>query len=112
KGLYTDQEAAGWIHAGAMETSLVLHFLPDLVKMDKADNFGASTIRISNELDFLRPTGQTGLARIAPDLLPSGAAGDAERATAEKGKATAEYRAAQFIKLLHDVTRFSMDRLA
>jgi creatinine amidohydrolase len=90
----------------------MLHFRPDLVRMDKADNFAPSTIRISNEFDLLRPTGQTAFAWIAQDLHPSGAAGDASRATAEKGKATAEYRAAQFIKLLHDVTRFSMDRLA
>jgi creatinine amidohydrolase len=112
KGLYTDQETAVGIHAGDMETSLMLHFRPDLVRMDKADNFAPSTIRISNEFDLLRPTGQTAFAWIAQDLHPSGAAGDASRATAEKGKATAEHRAAQFVKLLHDVRRFSMDRLA
>jgi creatinine amidohydrolase len=112
KGLYTDQEAAVGIHAGDMETSLMLHFRPDLVRMDKADNFAPSTIRISNEFDLLRPTGHTAFGWIAQDLHPSGAAGDASRATAEKGKATAEHRATQFVKLLHDVRRFSMDRLA
>jgi creatinine amidohydrolase len=112
KGLYTDQEAAVGIHAGDMETSLMLHFRPDLVQMDKAGNFAPSTIRIANEFDLLRPTGHTAFGWIAQDLHPSGAAGDASAASAEKGKATAEYRAAQFIKLLKDVTRFSLDRLA
>ena len=112
KGLYTDQELAVGIHAGDIETSLMLHFRPDLVRMDKADNFAPATIRISNEFELLRPTGHTAFGWIAQDLHPAGAAGDASLATAEKGKATAEFRAAQFIKLLHDVTRFSLDRLA
>jgi creatinine amidohydrolase len=112
KGLFSDQETLHGIHAGDIETSLMLHFRPDLVRMDKADNFAPATIRISNEFELLRPTGHTAFGWIAQDLHPAGAAGDASRATAEKGKATAEFRAAQFIKLLHDVTRFSLDRLA
>ena len=40
-GLYTDQENAVGIHAGDMETSMMLHFRPDLVKMDKAAQFRA-----------------------------------------------------------------------
>ena len=42
----------------------------------------------------------------------SGAAGDASRATAEKGRVTAEFQALEFIKLVRDVTRFGLDRLA
>jgi creatinine amidohydrolase len=111
-GLYTDEEAAVGIHAGDIETSLMLHFRPDLVRMDKAQNFAPATIEIAKEFAHLRPTGFTAFGWIAQDLHPSGAAGDASRATAEKGRATAEFQALQFIKLLQDVVRFSLARLA
>ena len=53
-----------------------------------------------------------GFGWIAPDLHPSGAAGNASLGTAEKGRLTVEHQANGFIKLLRDVTRFSLDRLA
>jgi creatinine amidohydrolase len=111
-GLFSDQEAAVGIHAGDIETSLMLHFRPDLVHMDKAQDFAPATIEIAKDFAVLRPTGSTAFGWIAQDLHPSGAAGDASLATAEKGRATAEFQAIQFIKLLHDMTRFSLDRLA
>lgn len=111
-GLYTDQENAVGIHAGDMETSMMLHFRPDLVKMDKAANFEPNTIEIVQTFKQLRPTGFTAFGWIAQDLHASGAAGDASRATAEKGRLTAEFRAEKFIELLDDVTRFELSRLA
>jgi len=111
-GLYTDEEASVGIHAGDIETSLMLHFRPNLVRMDRAENFAPSSIAIAKEFAHLRPTGFTAFGWIAQDLHPSGAAGDASRATAEKGRATAEFQAAEFIKLLRDVERFALSRLA
>ena len=111
-GLYTDQELAVGIHAGDAETSAMLYFRPDLVRMDKAENFAPATIEISQEFELLRPTGFTSFGWIAQDLHAAGAAGDASRATAEKGRLTAEHQAEAFIKLLRDMTRFSLKRLA
>jgi len=111
-GLYTEEEMAVGIHAGDIETSLMLHFRPDLVRMEHAENFAPATIAIAEEFDYLRPTGFNSFGWIAQDLHASGAAGDASRGAAEKGRATAEFQALAFIKLLRDVTRFSLDRLA
>lgn len=110
-GLYTDEEAAVGIHAGDVETSLMLHFRPDLVRMERAENFAPATIGIAREFKQLRPTGYTAFAWMAQDLHPSGAAGDASLATVEKGRATAAFQADAFVELLRDVTRFSLDRL-
>jgi len=112
KGLYSDQEALHGIHAGDMETSLMLHFRPDLVRPDKVANFVPSSVRMENEFKFLRPTGLHAHGWIAQDIHPSGAAGDASIATAEKGKQTAEFQAERFIELLRDVERFELSRLA
>lgn len=111
-GLYTDKESAVGIHGGDMETSLMLHFRPELVKMDKAINFEPTTVEISETFDILRPTGVTAFAWIAQDIHKDGTAGDASIATAAKGQATAEHQAGLFVKLLQDVTRFGLDRLA
>lgn len=111
-GLYSEQESAVGIHAGDMETSMMLHFRPDLVQMDKARNFQPSTVEISKSFDLLRPTGFTSFAWIAQDLHKDGAAGDASSATAEKGRLTVEHRAVQFVRLLRDVERFKLERLA
>jgi creatinine amidohydrolase len=111
-GLYTDEELAVGIHAGDVETSLMLHFRPDLVDLDRAENFVPSTLGIAREFALLRPTGFTAFGWIAPDLHPSGAAGDASLATAEKGRLTAAHAADAFVRLLYDVTRFRLDRLA
>ncbi len=110
--LYTDQEAAVGIHAGDIETSLMLHFRPELVHMDRAANFAPATIEIAQEFAILRPTGFNAFGWIAQDLHASGAAGDASLGTAEKGRATAEFQALEFIKLLRDVEKFRLDRLA
>jgi creatinine amidohydrolase len=111
-GLYGEQEIAVGIHAGEIETSLMLHFRPDLVRMELAANFAPATIAIAKEFAHLRPTGVTAFGWIAQDLHPSGAAGDASQATAEKGRATAAFQAGEFIKLLRDVRDFKLSRLA
>jgi creatinine amidohydrolase len=111
-GLYSETEAAVGIHAGDIETSLMLHFRPDLVRMERAENFAPTSIEMAETFRHLRPTGFTAFGWIAQDLHPSGAAGDAARATAEKGRATAEYQALRFIELLRDVRDFGLSRLA
>lgn len=111
-GLYTATEDAVGIHGGDKETSLMLHFRPDLVKMDKAENFAPSTLQIAKDFELLRPTGFTAFGWIAQDLHAAGVAGDASIATADKGRATAEFQALKFIQLLRDVRNFSLTRLA
>ncbi len=71
-----------------------------------------SSIVVSMEFDYLRPTGYIAFGWIAQDLNPDGACGDASQASAEKGRLTAEHQAEGFVKLLRDMTRFSLSRLA
>jgi len=112
QGLYSDEELAVGIHAGEVETSLMLHFRPDLVRMDRAANFPPVTLEMMKGYTHLRPTGLHAFGWIAQDLNPSGAAGNAGLGTAEKGRLTAEFGARQFIALLRDVEKFPLSRLA
>lgn len=111
-GLYSADEEAMGIHAGDMETSLMLHFRPDLVKMDRAQHFVPATARMREDFLYLRPTGPQAFGWMAGDINPSGAMGDASLASREKGRATAEYQALAFLDLLRDVDRFDLTRLA
>ncbi|MCY4260463.1 MAG: creatininase family protein, partial [Rhodobacteraceae bacterium] len=85
--LYPPEEHAYGIHGGDIETSLMLHFRPDLVKMDKAQNF-----RSTAETASIPPTGPVSVAWVASDLNPHGVVGNAAAATAAKGKATARHQ--------------------
>ena len=111
-GMYTSVETAHGIHAGDIETSLILHFREDLARMDKADNFVSSAVAMEGEYRHLRPTGTAAFGWIAPDLNPAGAVGDASLATKEKGRLTAEHQALGFIELLRDVARFPLASLS
>lgn len=109
-GMYPEREDRYGIHGGDVETSLMLHFRPDLVDMDRAEDFRSSVERTEGELDLLRQTGTHAFAWIASDLNPNGVVGNAAVATAGKGRLTAEYQADGFIRLLRDVRAARLDR--
>jgi creatinine amidohydrolase len=110
--LYSSFEATHGIHAGDIETSMMLHFRPDLVDMNKARLFPSFAAEMEKDYQHLRPIGTHAFGWIAQDLNPDGAVGDASLATAEKGRLTAEHQADAFIALLRDVARFPLVRLA
>ncbi|WP_375588545.1 creatininase family protein [Hoeflea alexandrii] len=102
-GLYSPAETSYGIHGGDVETSLMLHFQPDLVAFDKAENFVSAVSRAEVEFELLRHTGTHAFAWIASDVNPAGAVGEAALATAAKGEATARHQAEGFLKLMNDV---------
>lgn len=110
-GMYDAVEGRHGIHAGDIETSLMLSFRRELVSMNRAKNFVSSAIAMEKEFTHLGPTGSHAFGWIAQDLNTDGAVGDASKATAEKGKLTAEHQIEGFIALLRDMTAFRLERL-
>jgi creatinine amidohydrolase len=110
KELYSDIENRHGIHGGDAETSLVLHFRPELVHRDRLADFPSVAERDERDYKYLRPTGPLSYAWIASDIHPEGAAGEASRATAEKGRQSAEAAVAAFIELLREVERYPLPR--
>lgn len=112
-GLFSDFELAHGIHGGAVETSLMLAFRPDLVRHADLETVDPP---LSAELAegglWLRAHGRpTGIGWMAQDLHASGIAGDPSTATREKGEACAQWAAAAFVELLAEVGRFDLARL-
>ena len=110
-GLFSAEEQAHGIHAGDIETSLMLSFRPDLVRRDALDNFASQSAAIESDFTWLRAGRPTGFGWMAQDLSASGAMGNAAAASAEKGEASADYSATAFIELLQDVEAFDLARL-
>jgi creatinine amidohydrolase len=111
EGIYGPIETRHGIHAGDIETSLMLEFRPDLVNMSSAKNFVSSAIAMEKEFKHLSPTGAHTFGWIAQDLNVEGAVGNASNATADKGRKTAEHQVDGFIALLRDMTAFPLSRL-
>jgi creatinine amidohydrolase len=111
QGLYDAVEARHGIHAGDIETSLMLAFRHDLVHMGKAKNFVSTAIAMEQEFAQLSPAGTHAFGWIAQDLNPDGAVGNAALASTEKGERTAAHQVDGFIALLRDMTNFSLSRL-
>ena len=107
-GLFPTHELVHGIHGGQVETSLMLAFRPDLVRMDEARDFVPTSVAMEAEFTWLRAGRPTGFGWMAQDLSATGAAGDAAAASAEKGEACAAHGAAAFIALLRDVAAFDL----
>ncbi len=110
-GLFSEEEQTHGIHGGDIETSLMLAFRPDLVRMHLADDFRSAGLDMEREFTWLRPDRPIGFGWMAQDLSPTGVVGDATSATPAKGETTADYGATAFIELLRDVEAFDLARL-
>ena len=110
-GLFPQHEVAYGIHAGAIETSIMLHLRPDLVRMEQAANFVPLMAEMAGHYRLLSPTGAGKLAWQAQDLHPSGACGDATDADAERGRQVVEHAARALVSLLEEVDRYPLANL-
>jgi creatinine amidohydrolase len=75
------------------------------VDMSKAEDFRSVAEEDERIYKYLRPIGAPSYAWISSDISPTGVAGEAHLATAEKGRRTAEGAVAGFIALLREVER-------
>jgi len=107
-GMLSEIEKRHGIHAGDLETSLMLHFRPDLVRMDRARDFRSIAARDEQQFKYLRPTGTHAYAWIASDLNAAGAVGNASNATAARGKVFADAEVSGMLELLREVEAFPL----
>ena len=99
------------IHGGAVETSIMLARYPRDVRRDAIADFRPASIAMEKEYRWLSTHRPAPFAWQAQDLHPSGAAGDATQASAEKGERLLDHGARAFCELLEDVDRFDVSAL-
>jgi creatinine amidohydrolase len=106
--LFTAAELRHGIHGGAVETSMMLHLHPHLVKMDRASNFVSRASAVEEENTVLRIEGPTGIGWQTQDLNAEGACGDATQADAVKGRELIERAARALATLAAEVAGYSL----
>ena len=113
RGLFPAQEWRHGIHAGAAETSEMLHLRPDLVRGEARADFAPRTLAIEQEYRFLRAEGAAvGFGWQAQDLHPSGACGDARDADADRGRRLTLSKARGVAALAAEMIRYPLDSIA
>ncbi|NEU97153.1 creatininase family protein [Bradyrhizobium uaiense] len=105
-GLFDAAELRHGIHGGAVETSIMLAKYPQAVRKDAIADFTPASVQIEKDHRHLSTQRPAPFAWQAQDLNPSGAIGDATKASAEKGEKLIEHGARAFCELLADVDRF------
>jgi creatinine amidohydrolase len=93
------------IHAGDMETSMMLHLVPDRVDMSQAQNFVSAAQARAQDFEILGNGSSAKLGWQTQDYNAFGACGNAAAATAAKGKAVVEAAGQKLAQLLHEVQR-------
>jgi creatinine amidohydrolase len=106
EGLFSAEELRHGIHGGAVETSIMLARYPQHVRQDEIADFRPASIAMEKDYRRLSAHRPAPFAWQAQDLHPSGAAGDATLASAEKGERLLDQGARGFCELLADVDKF------
>ena len=111
EGLFDAAEVRHGIHAGQLETAMMLAVRPDLVDMAAAVDFVPVTVADDVDYPRLRGLGAAGLGWQTQDLHRQGACGDATKATADAGRAAIDHAARSLVELLQELVRFPLARL-
>lgn len=99
------------VHAGEVETSLMLAMAPDRVRMALAEHFRSSSEDRAAQYPILGNGRSARFAWAAQDLNPAGAAGNAAGATADKGAAVLDAAGRALAQLLGEIHRLPPETL-
>lgn len=101
----TPEEKRFGIHAGELETSMLLTLKPELVKMDEAIRHFPDFPQSDTQLFMF---GAASAAWLSQDWSPTGVFGDATLGTAEKGAAIIEAAIQRLAALISEISRFEV----
>jgi creatinine amidohydrolase len=111
-GLFPPEEHRFGIHAGDMETSMMLALAPQLVDMAQAKNFHSSSQDRAAKYPILGNGTSAKLGWQMQDYNPAGAAGNAAAATAAKGHALVNAAGLHLARLLQEVSSLPLSTLS
>jgi creatinine amidohydrolase len=102
-------EREAGLHGGGLETALMLHLRPDLVRRDKIRDFPSAARALERDYPSLAAHGRVAFAWQAQDLNPAGAVGDARLGTADMGRKLVDDAAARLVQLVSDLARLPLE---
>ena len=110
-GLFPPAEHRFGIHAGDIETSMMLALHPQRVNMAQARDFRSASQERAAEFPILGNGRSAKLGWQMQDYHPAGAVGNAAAASADKGRALVEAAGLQLATLLQEVARLPLSTL-
>ncbi len=105
-GLMPAEDVAHDLHAGFIETSMMLHLRPDLVRRHAIAAVEPKSRDWEEDHEILMPEGVVSFGWQTEDLHPSGVIGDPSHATAEAGAEIIAHCAKTVGTVLADMARF------
>ncbi|MDO8448985.1 MAG: creatininase family protein [Rhodoferax sp.] len=109
--LFSADEHRFGIHAGDVETSMMLVLDPAHVDMAHAQNFVSSSQERASKFDILGNGKSAKLGWQMQDYNPAGAVGNAAGATADKGRAVVDAAGRSLGQLLAEIDRLPLSTL-
>jgi creatinine amidohydrolase len=109
--LFSEHEHRFGVHAGEVETSVMLALKPHNVRMDQAQNFKSTSEDRAAKFPILGNGKSAKLAWQMQDYNAAGAAGNAAAATADKGRALLDAAGQSLAKLLIEIDQLPADTL-
>ena len=107
-----DSEWRHGLHGGAVETAMMLHLRPDLVRTQALEDTRSLGEELEGTLRYLAPEGQlASFSWLAGDLNPSGVTGDARLADATMGERLVDHYGEGLAGVMRDARAFPLDRL-
>lgn len=110
-GRFTPEEHRFGIHAGDIETSMMLALRPQFVEMAQARDFRSTSQDRAATFPILGNGRSAKFGWQMQDYNPQGAAGNASLATADKGGAVVDAAARQLALLLQEVAQLPLTTL-
>lgn len=101
--LFTAHEHRFGIHAGDIETSMMLALAPELVNMAQAQNFASTSEARAAQFSILGNGKSAKLGWQMQDYNPHGAVGNAAHASADKGRAVLDAAGRALARLLAEL---------
>ena len=102
-GQFSADEHRFGIHAGEIETSMMLHLAPATVHMEHARDFRSTSQDRAERYAILGNGKSAKLGWQMQDYHVAGAVGNAAAATADKGRAVVDAAAQQLVRLLQEL---------
>ena len=109
--LFSADEHRFGIHAGEIETSMMLALKPGQVDMAKAQNFHSTSQDRAQKFSILGDGRSAKLGWQMQDYNPHGAVGNAAAATAEKGRALLDAAGRSLAQLFTEMDELPPDTL-
>ncbi len=99
------------LHGGAVETAMMLHLRPDLVRDERRQCFSSLGQELDGTLRRVGADGEAAFAWLATDLNPHGVTGNARLVDPDIGQRLVAHYGCVLAEVLQDALAFPLDRL-